>query len=130
MNLKDALFYFDLDLNYDTHEEVDFADFCKEPSEGGQEQLDHLYEALVALDGVRDGLTNAINSVNVFNDEKYLKWLKEEMKPVKKIEESIMETVEQILDFDYLEHKAAINEALERDKQEAKAYRAMVRAKG
>lgn len=130
MNLKDALFYFDLDLNYDTHEEVNFANFCKEPSEDGQKQLDHLYEALVALDGVRDGLTNAINTVKVFNDEKYLKWLKEEMKPVKQIEESIMETVEQILDFDYLEHKAAINEALERDKQEAKAYRAMVRAKG
>lgn len=129
MNLKDALFYFDLDLKYDTHEEVNFADFCVEPSEEGQKQLDHLYEALVALDKVRDALTKSLDSINV-SDEDYMKLLKKEFKPVKQIEESIMQDVEDIVGFDYLDHKAAINEAIERDKQEARAYREMVRAKG
>lgn len=129
MNLKDALFYFDLDLNYDVHEEVDFADFCKEPSEEGQKELDHLYDAMLALDALRDALTKSLD-VAALDDDAYITLLRREFKPVKQIEESILESVEQILDFDYLDHKAAINEALEKDKEEAKAYRAMVRAKG
>ena len=128
MNLKDALFYFDFD--YEVHDDVNFADYCKEPDESGQQELDHLYDALIALDDFRANITKALDVMDLNDSGRYMKLLNNYLKPLTKSYKQIDERVEEIIDFDYIEYEEAIKRAHEQDKQEARAYRQMVRNKG
>ena len=128
MDLKEALFHFDFD--YEVHDDVNFADYCVEPDEDGREELEHLYGALLALDDVRANITKALDVMDLDDSGRYMKLLKNYLKPTTKTYDQIFERAEEIIDFDYMSYQDAIKDANEKDELEFKEYKRMVRNKG